>query len=526
MAWYENNGSAGLPTPERIEAQRRLASALRLKSNDSAAGQGNIGGFMGGVYNQGSQGQNLGNLVASIFEDNRANNSENELKRVNDEEWAKARAAMPASYNETQEASTPKPSQYADALRVPATPTSPFGTSTPEQQIAPDMGQVNVPGAMTRTAKPIDQYSNEMNDWGSNLATSQSPEVRALGVESITGGLKSARGLYEDQRKQESQERIAATRAAASRASAEKVIAAKVPMPILEWQAFEGMTSEQQDAYLTMKRANPKMDLGGSVAITSPISGEIKTQYEKTLAPNDELDYVKSKAQAEAIATATGKTIADKTAQIPKLREAVSNLKAAIAEGGALSRSTGSGAGALADMAGNFVGYATEGSKAIAELQPVADLVLKMVPRFEGPQSNQDVASYYAAAGKLADPTVPVATRKQAAETIIRLFTNRENQFEEAIGGEPINSDTSNTQTAPAGGFTENSPAILSEINRIIDPNERNAARKAYISQYGSLEAAPPRGGLPNAAARASGQLSPAEKQRLIDLKRKHRGGA
>lgn len=101
---------------------------------------------------------------------------------------------------------------------------------------------------------------------------------------------------------------------------------------------------------------------------------------------------------------------------------AIASLTEAIKEGGMLDRSTGSGIGRGVDLAANFLGMSTEGSTAIAELQPIADLVLKMVPRFEGPQSDRDTLSYQQAAGRLADPTLPVKDRKAAANVILTLL--------------------------------------------------------------------------------------------------------
>jgi hypothetical protein len=66
---------------------------------------------------------------------------------------------------------------------------------------------------------------------------------------------------------------------------------------------------------------------------------------------------------------------------------------------------------------------------AIGKIAPVADLALKMVPRFEGPQSDKDTASYKEAAGQLADPTLPTEIRKQAGKTVLRLMRERKNQF-------------------------------------------------------------------------------------------------
>tara|TARA_R110002126_G_scaffold211435_1_gene358054 strand:+ start:310 stop:1821 length:1512 start_codon:yes stop_codon:yes gene_type:complete len=108
---------------------------------------------------------------------------------------------------------------------------------------------------------------------------------------------------------------------------------------------------------------------------------------------------------------------------------AITEIGDAIKEGGLIDQSTGSGAGRLADISMGFVGQATPGAIAIGKLQPIADLPLKLVPRFEGPQSNADLKTYQQASAQLADPTLPRAIRKAAGATIVRLMTERQGQF-------------------------------------------------------------------------------------------------
>ena len=123
------------------------------------------------------------------------------------------------------------------------------------------------------------------------------------------------------------------------------------------------------------------------------------------------------------------KTEAQRAQMAKDLDTAIFELKDAVKEGGLIDQSTGSGAGRAVDVAAGFIGQATPGAIAIAKLKPVADLALKMVPRFEGPQSDKDTQSYKEAAGQLADPTLPNKIRKEAANTIIRLMQNRKGQF-------------------------------------------------------------------------------------------------
>ena len=122
-------------------------------------------------------------------------------------------------------------------------------------------------------------------------------------------------------------------------------------------------------------------------------------------------------------------------AETEKLNTAIRELERISRPGGLLERSTGSGVGRLVDIAGEFIGVSSRGAQAAAALAPIADVVLKMVPRFEGPQSDKDTATYQAAAGRLADPTVPNETRLAAAREIVRLMRDRRGQFSYAAGG-------------------------------------------------------------------------------------------
>ena len=123
------------------------------------------------------------------------------------------------------------------------------------------------------------------------------------------------------------------------------------------------------------------------------------------------------------------KTAAQQKQMNRDLSFAITQLGDVTKDGGLIDQSTGSGAGRLVDIGAGFVGQATKGAIAIGKIAPIADLVLKMVPRFEGPQSNKDTQSYKEAAGQLADPTLPTTIRKEAGKTVLRIMTERKNQF-------------------------------------------------------------------------------------------------
>lgn len=134
------------------------------------------------------------------------------------------------------------------------------------------------------------------------------------------------------------------------------------------------------------------------------------------------------------------------------LDTAIAELKDITKEGGLIDQSTGSGAGRAVDVAAGFFGKATPGAIATAKLAPIADLALKMVPRFEGPQSDKDTASYKQAAGQLADPSLPSAIRKEAGKTVLRLMENRKGQF--------VTQGMAAEGTAAGGGVDTSNPLL------------------------------------------------------------------
>jgi hypothetical protein len=60
-------------------------------------------------------------------------------------------------------------------------------------------------------------------------------------------------------------------------------------------------------------------------------------------------------------------------------------------------------------------------SQADAKLKVLGQKLVQQVPRFEGPQSDKDVASYQAAAGDIGNPNRPIAARLAALQTLVDL---------------------------------------------------------------------------------------------------------
>jgi hypothetical protein len=119
-------------------------------------------------------------------------------------------------------------------------------------------------------------------------------------------------------------------------------------------------------------------------------------------------------------------------------------------DGGLIDQSTGSYIGKAVDIGARVFGQATPGDIASAKLAPIADMVLKMVPRFEGPQSDKDTLSYKQAAGQLNDATLPAEIRKEAGRTILRLMKERKDQF---VGEGMDTSSSQRKAPPPPSGF-------------------------------------------------------------------------
>lgn len=147
-------------------------------------------------------------------------------------------------------------------------------------------------------------------------------------------------------------------------------------------------------------------------------------------------DKIKTETGAGKPSATFEKTRAVKAETQRNLDEVISSLEDISKKDGLIDQSTGSGIGRGVDIAAGFFGQSTPGAEAIARLKPISDQVLKLVPRFEGPQSDKDTQSYREAAGQLGEPTLPSAVRKAAAKEILEIYKRRRNQF--TISGQEL----------------------------------------------------------------------------------------
>jgi hypothetical protein len=111
-------------------------------------------------------------------------------------------------------------------------------------------------------------------------------------------------------------------------------------------------------------------------------------------------------------------------------------------------RAPGSYPGAFATRVLSGLGVATEGSEDQSRLASIAARITLNVPRLKGPDSDKDRALYQDAGGKLADPTVPIAERRAAAQ----LIQSIDQKYNLAPGG---NKPGSNKTAGPPAGAVQ-----------------------------------------------------------------------
>lgn len=186
--------------------------------------------------------------------------------------------------------------------------------------------------------------------------------------------------------------------------------------------------AQRQERMLSPEEEAQRVRIAQAGRSTSAAAGMPKAPSGYRYTPTGDLEPIPGGPATKPSAAVEKAQVAQK--QLTKdLDSAISELADITKEGGLIDQSTGSGAGRLVDIGAGFFGSATPGAIAIGKLQPIADTALKMVPRFEGPQSDADTRSYKEAAGQLANPSLPTEIRKAAGKTVMRLMQKRKDQF-------------------------------------------------------------------------------------------------
>lgn len=129
---------------------------------------------------------------------------------------------------------------------------------------------------------------------------------------------------------------------------------------------------------------------------------------------------------------------------------------------------TASGLGSHVDTVGGFFGYTPKGAKSAAELKVVGGSLVSKVPRFEGPQSNFDLAHYKAVAGKIGDETVPIDIRLKALDRVEEIWgqfeAGKKNGFTQLQG--PGGLPSNQTDKGPIGALTPAEQAELAALKK------------------------------------------------------------
>ena len=177
---------------------------------------------------------------------------------------------------------------------------------------------------------------------------------------------------------------------------------------------------------------------------------EAKLNQPETMTPYQQAQIELERAKLEETKTKeTAEEVKRRLAEERRVKDvafAVKEVEAAAEPGGLIDQATGSYIGNLVDTTFQAFGGGTYGAVANAKMKPVADLVLKLVPRFEGPQSDKDTQSYRDAAGDLANPNLPASVKRAAATKIVELLQQYSGQFEypageDTGGGQDTNGD-------------------------------------------------------------------------------------
>lgn len=112
--------------------------------------------------------------------------------------------------------------------------------------------------------------------------------------------------------------------------------------------------------------------------------------------------------------------------------------------------------GALSNLqtrGGEFFGKSSDASKADAQLRIISGQLVSMMPKMSGPQSDKDVELYKQMAGDIANPSLPVATRMAALETIETINKKYATPSASAPGGVARIDSQQQYQSLPSGSL-------------------------------------------------------------------------
>jgi hypothetical protein len=106
-----------------------------------------------------------------------------------------------------------------------------------------------------------------------------------------------------------------------------KRLGSTAPSSVQEWEYYNALPPDQKEQYLSMKRANPYLNLGGTMAqpsMTEP--GKVKGEIGKTLPPQDQPEVKGQQAYETAIGKGRGERVMDAPAALAKVGQQVAPL--------------------------------------------------------------------------------------------------------------------------------------------------------------------------------------------------------
>lgn len=294
---------------------------------------------------------------------------------------------------------------------------------------------------------------------GNQMAQPRLPDVNAM-MQTRTAGMENIYALEQQraeqqrtaQKEQEAEAMKALSPAIAAAFSDPSDAGLDAALALVPPQ-YQGAAKAQLDQIRALPDPNRRKDLIraglvqdeagrtllGQLEMTAAQRANLDVQREQNVLRREEIAQRRAEAnQPEAKKTETAEEVKKRLADEKRVKDlglAVSEIERAMTPGGLIDSATGGYLSNLFNTAAAVFSVGTDSSAALARLAPIADLALKMVPRFEGPQSNYDVQAYKDAAGNLANPNVPASDKRAAAEEIVRLFKKYKDQFEYAGDG-------------------------------------------------------------------------------------------
>lgn len=110
------------------------------------------------------------------------------------------------------------------------------------------------------------------------------------------------------------------------------------------------------------------------------------------------------------------------------------------------------------DFLGSVVGYAPSGANEAKSLEVVGGRLVQKVPRFEGPQSDKDVALYKSMAADVENASLPISTRLASLRTMREIYSG----YEDGSRGKIIQDQLMGRGTnATAGKISPQKPKFL-----------------------------------------------------------------